>query len=62
MLDEIMAFEQGDLDNKGILNLFSKLVKNGMAWSLQGFYGRTAKDLIDNGYLNEQGDILKVRN
>jgi hypothetical protein len=55
----IMAFEQGDLGNEEILKLFSELIKNGHAWSLQGSYGRAAKSLIDQGYLDEQGTILK---
>lgn len=55
----IMAYENGELDTPGILNLFSMLVKNGHAWSLQGAYGRAAKALIDNGYLSQDGDILK---
>jgi hypothetical protein len=41
------------------VELFSELIKNGMAWTLQGNYGRTAKALIDAGYLNKEGDILK---
>jgi hypothetical protein len=56
---QIMAYEQGDLDTPAILNLFSELIKNGHAWSLQGSYGRTAKALIDNGYLSQEGEILK---
>lgn len=55
----IMAFEQGDLDNDGILKLFSELIRTGQAWSLQGSYGRAAKNLIDQGYIDEQGNILK---
>jgi len=35
------------------LDLFLKanqhLINNGMAWSLQGFFGRQAKSLIDQG-------------
>ena len=55
----IMAYEDGQLDDSGILKLFSMLIKNGHAWSLQGHYGRTAKALIDAGYINENGSILK---
>jgi hypothetical protein len=34
------------------------LIKSGAVWSLQGFYGRTANELIGNGYISYKGDIL----
>jgi hypothetical protein len=55
----IMDYEGGDLDDQGTLELFSFLIKSGMAWTLQGHYGRTATALIDNGYLDEKGNILQ---
>ena len=58
-VDLIMAYESGELDEAGILKLFSELIKSGQAWSLQGSYGRTAKALIDAGYINEKGTITK---
>lgn len=45
----MMAFESGELDEDGIVALFQHLVNTGMAWQLQGFYGRTAMSLIDAG-------------
>jgi hypothetical protein len=59
MIDKILEYESGDLSFSQVVELFSELIKNGMAWSLQGKYGRTAKALIDAGYLNKEGDILK---
>ena len=49
-VDDIIAFENGDLGHKQTVALFQKLIDNGMAWSLQGFYGRMAHDLIEAGY------------
>lgn len=46
----IIAYEQGDLDDEATVELFQQLIDNGMAWTLQGHYGRTAKALIDAGY------------
>jgi hypothetical protein len=58
IVGRMMAFEDGDLTNDEALELFSELVKNGMAWELQGAYGRTAGDLIARGVLAEDGEIL----
>jgi len=49
-IDKIIAFENGELDNEQTIQLFQELIDSGMAWSLQGSYGRTAKYLIDAGY------------
>lgn len=59
LVDSIMAFEQGDLKGQEVLKLFSHLIKTGMAWSLQGSYGRMAQSLIDRGYLSIKGKIIK---
>jgi len=55
LTDKIIDFECGLLDDTGVLELFSELIKNGMAWTLQGSYGRTASALIDAGYISEDG-------
>tara|TARA_R100000742_G_C4272528_1_gene91759 strand:+ start:713 stop:949 length:237 start_codon:yes stop_codon:yes gene_type:complete len=56
-VDYIIAYESGELDHKKTLELFSHLVGNGQAWSLQGHYGRTAKALIDAELLDKDGKI-----
>ena len=53
MLNQVIAYEQGELDEEGIIELFQELINSGMAWKLQGSYGRTAKALIDAGYCVE---------
>ncbi len=49
-IDKIMAFEQGELDEEGILELFQELIDSGLSWQLQGSYGRIARNLIEAGY------------
>ena len=49
-VDKIIAFEQGDLDEDGIIQLFQELIDSGLVWQLQGSYGRMANALIENGY------------
>ncbi len=49
IVDRIMAFEQGDLDEGETVALFQELVDTGLVWKLQGSYGRTAQTLINAG-------------
>ena len=49
LVGNIMAFEDGSLDEEATLALFQHLVDTGLAWSLQGSYGRAAQRLIDAG-------------
>ena len=53
VINQVIAYEQGELDEKGIIDLFQELITSGMAWQMQGSYGRTAKALIDAGYCVE---------
>lgn len=53
----MMAFEDGQGTINSLMILFSHLIKTGMAWTLQGFYGRTANKLIQDGYIDTEGNI-----
>ena len=44
---KIVAYEQDELNGLEIIELFQELIDNGMAWKLQGHYGRMAMDLIE---------------
>ena len=48
-INQILAYENGELDEAGVIELFQSLVNTGLAWSLQGHYGRTANALIEAG-------------
>ena len=54
----IITWENGKLNADETVELFSHLVKSGLAWKLQGCYGRMAAELIENGYLDSEGNIL----
>lgn len=49
LLDQIIAYEQGDLDDEQTVVLFQELVDSGIVWQLQGHYGRTAAAMIEAG-------------
>jgi hypothetical protein len=48
-VDDIIAWESGDMNEAQEIAFFQKLVDTGLAWTLQGMYGRRAKQLIDEG-------------
>jgi hypothetical protein len=56
----IMAFEQGELDMDQVIVLFQRLVDTGLAWKLQGCYGRAAKALLDKGYIHQRTNSADV--
>lgn len=59
LADKIIAYETGEIEGNRVLELFSELIKNGRVWTLQGHYGRMATNLINSGYLDRRGKILK---
>lgn len=56
---ELIAFESGNMTMKEEVELFSKLLKSGMVWKLQGFYGRIANSFIENKILSKDGRIMR---
>lgn len=52
-VDRLMAYEDGLLSDDEVIDLFQELVNTGLAWQLQGSYGRTARALIESGLITE---------
>lgn len=48
-VDEIMRYEDGEMQEDEMVVFFQSLVDSGLAWQLQGHYGRTAAALIEAG-------------
>jgi len=50
MVEDIVRYEQGEMEEGEIVKLFQGLINSGLAWQLQGHYGRVANSLIKQGY------------
>ncbi len=49
LVERIMAWEQGRMSDEEEVQFFQGLVDSGLAWQLQGCYGRNAMRLIKAG-------------
>lgn len=56
VMSGILDYEMGILEEEDTITLFQHLVDTGMAWQLQGHYGRTAQHMIDAGIINAKED------
>ena len=52
---DICDYESGEMEEEEVVIFFQGLIDNGLAWTLQGSYGRTAMQLIEAG-LCTKGD------
>ena len=55
LIGQIMDYEAGEMSQEEVLDLFQTLINSGLCWSLQGSYGRTARQLIDAGLCSQGG-------
>ena len=48
-----------EADNKTTLEAWAHLIKTGLAWSLQGWFGRRATSLIEDKLITKSGEITE---
>lgn len=51
----LFAYESGELNKEATIELFQHLVDTGLAWQLQGSYGRQAMRFIEAGLVRPVG-------
>ena len=57
-IDAVMIIEcEDNPSTESYLEAWSTLIKSGQVWSLQGFYGRGATQLIDSWIISSDGII-----
>jgi hypothetical protein len=50
-VDDIIRYEQGEITTEAeMVKFFQGLIDSGLAWQLQGHYGRNASAMIEAGH------------
>jgi hypothetical protein len=57
-LDKMIQWEEGTLPYADYITLFQDLVNSGLAWQLQGAYGREAAALLDSGEISSPFQVV----
>ena len=63
-VDEIIKYENGQMEYDDCIVFFQKLIDTGTAWRLQGHYARTAQNLIREGLCKRpptMGEVDPIR-
>jgi hypothetical protein len=52
-----MDYESGQMTDRQVVEFFGQLIKEGLAWQLQGSYGRQAAAFIEAGLISKDGEV-----
>jgi hypothetical protein len=58
IVDKIMDYESGNLHGFDVLEMYADLIKTGHILHLQGTYQRQARSFIEDGIINQSGEII----
>lgn len=56
----VMNYENGDIAEDQFIDGFQQLIDSGLAWELQGHYGRTAVGLIRAGKCADTHNMVTI--
>ena len=59
-VSQIMAYENGEMEQSEMIAFFQFLLDSGMIYSLQGSYQRTAQQLINAGLIEQPKQRLSL--
>jgi hypothetical protein len=54
LASSIIRYENDQMEEKEEIQFFQHLIDTGLCWKFQGFYGRTARFLIEEGLCIER--------
>jgi hypothetical protein len=57
LVNNIADWENGEMDDTREDSFFQELVDSGMAWQLQGMYGRRAMQLLAEGRIFKHANV-----
>jgi hypothetical protein len=60
IVDKIIDYESGNLHGFGVLEMYANLIKTGDILHLQGAYQRQARAFIEEGIINQSGEIINT--
>ena len=58
-VDKVIEYEAGEMSDEDTVSFYQELVNSGMAWTLQGHYGRMAMHLIESGLVQQPKEQVK---
>ena len=59
IVNDITRYESGEMNEQEVIDFFQKLVNSGIAWKLQGSYGRTAQRLLEAGAITSPFEVVE---